>query len=103
MPKMTPPIRRLLSGSQLLAVLIGAVQCLLAPAGVFAAEPMAVKSEQPLRDPWVPPESRKPSTAPPAEGAALRAQVERKLKKAFDDADVSHSGSLTRQQANARP
>jgi hypothetical protein len=101
MPKMTRPIRRLLSGSQSLALLIGAAQCLLAPAGVFAAEPMAVKSEQPLRDPWVPPESRKPSTATPAEGAALRAQVERKLKKAFDAADVSHSGSLTRQQANA--
>jgi len=100
MPNMTRPIRRLLSGSQLLALLIGAAQCLLAPAGVFAAEPMAVKSEQPLRDPWVPPESRKPSTATPAEGAALRAQVERKLKKAFDAADVSHSGSLTRQQAN---
>ena len=31
----------------------------------------------------------------------LRAQVERKLKKAFDAADVSHTGSLTRQQANA--
>jgi len=100
MPNMTRPVRRLLSGSQLLALLIGAAQCLLAPGGVFAAEPMAVKSEQPLRDPWVPPESRKPSTATPAEGAALRAQVERKLKKAFDAADVSHSGSLTRQQAN---
>src|SRR5882757_10018482 len=101
MPKMTRPFMRPLSVSQLFAVLIGAAPCLLALPDVFAAEPMAVKSEQPLRDPWVPPESRKPSTAPPTEGAALRAQVERKLKKAFDAADVSHTGSLTRQQANA--
>jgi len=58
-------------------------------------------SEQPLRDPWVPPEARKPVAAPPTEGAALRAQVERKLRQTFDAADVSHAGSLTRQQACA--
>ena len=62
---------------------------------------MSVTSQQPLRDPWVPPDARKPSTAPPTEGAALRAQVERKLRQAFDAADVNHTGSLTRQQANA--
>jgi hypothetical protein len=62
---------------------------------------MSVGSQQPLRDPWVPPESRKPSESPPSEGAALRAQVERKLKQAFDAADVSGAGSLTRQQATA--
>ncbi len=54
-----------------------------------------------MRDPWVPPEARKPSQAPPSEGAALRAEVERKLRRAFDDADVGRTGSLTRQQANA--
>ena len=101
MAKMIRTSRRLLSSSQLVAALIAAAQCMLAPPELLAAEPMSVKSEQPLRDPWVPPESRKPSTVPPAEGAALRAQVERKLKKAFDAADVSHTGSLTRQQANA--
>lgn len=68
---------------------------------VLAAEPIAVKIEQPLRDPWVPPDARKPSTTPPTEGAALRSQVERKLKQDFDAADVSHTGSLTRQQAAA--
>jgi hypothetical protein len=68
---------------------------------VLAADPIAVKTEQPLRDPWVPPDARKPSTTPPTEGAALRAQVERKLKQGFDAADVSHSGALTRQQAAA--
>jgi hypothetical protein len=98
---MTQPFRRWLSSLRLLAVLMGAAQCALVPAEAVAAEPMAVKSEQPLRDPWVPPESRKASTAPPAEGAALRAQVERKLKKAFDAADVNRTGSLTRQQASA--
>ena len=72
-----------------------------APSHVSAADPMSVTSQQPLRDPWVPPDARKPSTAPPTEGAALRAQVERKLRQAFDAADVNHSGSLTRQQANA--
>ena len=97
---MTQSFRRSLSSS-LLAVSIGAALCVLAPPDAAAAEPMSVKSEQPLRDPWVPPESRKASAATPTEGAALRAQVERKLKKAFDAADVSHTGSLTRQQANA--
>jgi len=72
-----------------------------APSHVSAADPMSVTSQQPLRDPWVPPDARKPSTAPPTEGAALRAQVERKLRQAFDAADVDHTGSLTRQQANA--
>lgn len=66
-----------------------------------AAEPMAVGAQQPLRDPWVPPGARNPSKAPPLEGAALRAEVERKLRQAFDAADVNRSGSLTRQQANA--
>lgn len=73
----------------------------LTPLAAVAVEPMSVGSQQPLRDPWVPPESRKPSEAPPSEGAALRAQVERKLKQAFDAADVSGAGSLTRQQATA--
>jgi hypothetical protein len=60
---------------------------------------MSVTSQQPLRDPWVP--ARAIDAAPPTEGAALRSQVQRKLRQAFDAADVSHSGSLTRQQANA--
>jgi hypothetical protein len=67
----------------------------------IAADPVPAQMAQPLRDPWVPPESRKASTAPPTEGAALRAQVEHKLKAAFDAADVARAGSLTREQANA--
>jgi hypothetical protein len=73
----------------------------MAPRSVFAAEPVAVGAQQPMRDPWVPPESRTPSRAPPTEGAALRAEVERKLKQAFDDADRRGTGSLTREQARA--
>jgi hypothetical protein len=93
--------KRRLCTVPLIAAAVSAAQLLWVPLAAIAAEPMAAKTEQPLRDPWVPPESRKPSTAPPAEGAALRAQVERKLKKAFDAADVAHTGSLTRQQASA--
>jgi hypothetical protein len=88
------------AGLHLLA-LIAVAAFVLLPDYVVAAEPLSAASERPLQDPWVPPEARKPSTAPPAEGAALRAQVERKLKQAFDAADTSHTGSLTRQQASA--
>ena len=80
---------------------LGGAALVLGTFDVLAAEPLAVKAEQPLRDPWVPPDARKPSTAPPTEGAALRAQVVRKLKRDFDAADVGHTGALTRQQATA--
>jgi hypothetical protein len=83
-----------------LALLAAAPPALLA-LDAMAADAIPVQLDQPLRDPWVPPESRKASKAAPTEGAALRAQVERKLKLAFDAADVNHSGSLTRQQASA--
>ena len=77
------------------------VSTMLAPPAAVAAEPIAARAEQPMRDPWVPPEARKRSQAAPTEGAALRAEVERKLKRAFDDADVGRTGSVTRQQADA--
>jgi hypothetical protein len=93
--------RRTLSGRNIFAVLAGAAQFGLASPDVAAAEPMTVTIERPLRDPWVPPELRKAQAAAPTEGRALRAQVERKLKEAFDAADAGHTGSLTRQQANA--
>ena len=54
----------------------------------------------PLRDPWVPPELRKPPTTTPAQGAELRAQAERKLKAGFD-AVAGSAGTLTRAQATA--
>ena len=98
---MAPQFSRAKSPWLLCIALAGAAPIGLPPQDAAAAEPISVQSEQPLRDPWVPPESRKPSATAPAEGAALRAQVERKLKQAFDAADVSHTGSLTRRQANA--
>lgn len=72
----------------------------------FASTSLAVDSppataETPLRDPWIPPEAPKPSLVAPAEGAALREQVERKLKQGFDAADVGRTGALTREQARA--
>jgi hypothetical protein len=66
-----------------------------------AAEPAAATAERPMLDPWVPPEARKPAMSPPTRGAALREQVERKLKQGFDSADVDRTGTLTREQANA--
>lgn len=82
-------------------VVSSAAPLALGASAAWAAEPIAVTMEQPLRDPWVPPDARQPSTTPPTEGAALRAQVERKLKRDFDAADLNHSGSLTREQAAA--
>jgi hypothetical protein len=95
--------RPMLRAARGLAALLagGAVLLVLATPTARAVEPIAVTIEQPLRDPWVPPAARKPSTTPPTEGAALRAQVEAKLKQAFDAADVTHSGALTRPQAAA--
>jgi len=55
--------------------------------------------ETPMRDPWVPPELRNAPAAPATQGAALRAQVERKLKAGFDSADISGTGTITREQA----
>jgi hypothetical protein len=57
--------------------------------------------ETTIRDPWVPPELRTPAPTPAPQGAALRAQVERKLKAGFDAADVNRSGTVTRDQARA--
>lgn len=85
----------------LILAIAAATTCAAVALDAIAADPVPAQAAQPLRDPWVPPELRKPSTAPPTEGAALRAQVEHKLKAAFDAADVGHVGSLTREQAGA--
>jgi hypothetical protein len=86
-------MRRKVTCRVLAIALIGVASFALAPLAILAAEPMAVGAQQPLRDPWVPPEARNPSTAPPLEGAALRAEVEHRLRHAFDAADVNRSGS----------
>jgi hypothetical protein len=71
----------------------------LMPARAATSPPATI--ETPLRDPWVPPDLRKAPAALSPQGAALRARVERKLKTQFDAADVTGSGSLTREQARA--
>jgi hypothetical protein len=72
-------------------------------ASVYAATAQSPPAtiETSIRDPWVPPELRTPAPAPAPQGAALRAQVERKLKAGFDAADVNRSGAVTRDQARA--
>ncbi|MEP7062042.1 MAG: EF-hand domain-containing protein [Betaproteobacteria bacterium] len=67
----------------------------------LAADPAPAVIETPLRDPWVPPQSRSAPAASQTRGAELRAQVDRKLAAAFDAADVAHAGTLTREQARA--
>ncbi|MEJ0047483.1 MAG: EF-hand domain-containing protein [Rhodospirillales bacterium] len=78
----------------------GAAVCACFPTAAQTTAPPAVM-EGPLRDPWLPPEARKPSGARATQGVELRKQVEQKLKLAFDAANPSRSGTLTRQQAQA--
>ncbi len=73
---------------------------LMLPAMAWAVEPVKTTAEQPMLDPWVPPAVReKAKPAPVAEGAALRAFIEKKLRDGFDAA--SKDGTLTREQARA--
>ena len=57
-------------------------------------------TEVPMLDPWVPPAVREKSLRVPVatEGAALRAQVEGKLRRRFEAAS-GPGGTLTRDQA----
>jgi hypothetical protein len=57
--------------------------------------------ERPMVEPWVPPQLREKSVteAPRPHGAALEAQVDRKLRARFDAA--AQGGLLTRGQARA--
>jgi hypothetical protein len=80
--------------SAFLALVLGAAMT----SAALGAEQAIV--ETPLRDPWVPPETKRAAVpAPETQGEALRAQVERKLRASFDAADVEGRGSLTRDQA----
>ena len=68
------------------------------PSAASAADAVA---QQPLRDPWVPPAARHAASAPTTQGAALNAQVEKKLRASFDAADADHDGTLTLDEARA--
>ena len=71
----------------------------------FSAAGQGAAADAPMLDPWVPPAVKAKAAASvrlePAEGAALRAEVEAKLKARFDAA-AGDAGSLTREQAAAR-
>jgi hypothetical protein len=86
-----------LAGVALAVVVVGAA----APVRAATAQSPPATIETTIRDPWVPPELRTPAPTPAPRGAALRAEVERKLKAGFDRADVDRSGTVTRDQARA--
>ncbi len=71
------------------------------PARVPNATMPAAVMEAPLRGPWLPERLRTATPAPPTQGAALRAQVDRKLRAAFDAARGKDAGELTREEAQA--
>lgn len=86
-----------LAGAALAGFIVGAAP----PAPAAPAQSPPATIETTIRDPWVPPELRTATPAPALQGAALRAQVERKLKAGFDRADIDRSGTVTRDQARA--
>jgi hypothetical protein len=71
----------------------------------FNAAAQSAAAEMPMLDPWVPPAVKaKAAAAPvaaPSHGAALRAEVDAKLKARFDAA-AGETGTLTRAEAAAR-
>jgi hypothetical protein len=72
---------------------------------LWAAQALAAEPPPALRDPWVPPATRASAAAQPvtqpSRGAALQAQVERKLRRRFEAADTAGTGRITREQALA--
>ena len=54
-----------------------------------------------MRDPWVPPHVKGSESYVEARGDALHKQVEQKLRRQFEAADATKSGTLTREQARA--
>ena len=64
---------------------------------------LTASADVPMRDPWVPADTRKAAAAAPApvatSGTDLQKQVERKLKQSFDAALINSDGTLTAAQA----
>lgn len=89
--------RKLALAGAALALAVGGVP--LVYAATAQSPPATIETT--IRDPWVPPALRTPVPGAATQGAALRAQVERKLKAGFDKADVDRSGTVTRVQARA--
>ncbi|MFJ1214247.1 EF-hand domain-containing protein [Burkholderia pyrrocinia] len=65
-----------------------------------AAAPARARQAQ-LGDPYVPLAARKPTAGTQTTGAALHAQVVRKLARQFDAADTQSTGSITEAQARS--
>ncbi|AJY11823.1 EF-hand domain-containing protein [Burkholderia dolosa] len=66
-----------------------------------AADTPARARQAQLGDPYVPPAARKPTAGTQTTGAALHAQVVRKLARQFGAADTQNTGSITEAQARA--
>ncbi|AIO33851.1 hypothetical protein DM39_427 [Burkholderia cenocepacia] len=71
-----------------------------AQASDAAAAPQRARQAQ-LGDPYVPPAARRPTAGTQTTGAALHAQVVRKLARQFGAADTQNTGSITEAQARA--
>ena len=87
-----------MNGVARLALCMAVAMSMALPSAARAADAVA---QQPMRDPWVPPDARRAASAPTTRGAALNAQVEKKLRASFDAADVDHDGTLTLDEARA--
>jgi hypothetical protein len=108
-PLAAPTLAALAAG---LALVLGALPAAAAPdADAAASAPVLPPG---FRDPGVPPELRPDAPAaareraqaamhatPRTSGAALQAQVDRKLRESFDAADVRHHGAITPDEARA--
>ena len=72
---------------------------------VSTSHALTASADVPMRDPWVPADTRKAAAAAPAPvattGSDLQKQVERKLKASFDAALPNSDGTLTIAQAEA--
>lgn len=71
-----------------------------AQAGDAVAAPARARQAQ-LGDPYVPPAARHATAGTQTTGAALHAQVVRKLARQFSAADTQNTGSITESQARA--
>ena len=75
------------------------------PLWLSTAHALTASADAPLRDPWLPADTRKAASVAPApvatSGADLQKQVTLKLKKSFDAAVVNSDGTLSAAQAEA--
>ncbi|MPV58000.1 hypothetical protein CFB46_06890 [Burkholderia sp. HI2761] len=78
---------------------VGAAASLSAQASDAAAPARARQAQ--LGDPYVPPAARHVTAGTQTTGAALHAQVVRKLARQFSAADTQNTGSITESQARA--